>query len=79
MRPPTTRELDLVCLVRERLDQYGQSPSTPEIAEHFGFSQQRASRLIKQCARKGLLVHQPHFPRGLSLPDSTTTTGGTKQ
>ncbi len=72
MRPPTPRELDLVCLVRERLDQYGQSPSTHEIAAHFGFSQQRASRLIQQCARKGLLNHDPHARRGLSFP---TTTG----
>lgn len=72
----TTRQQEVLDLIRKHLDDTGYPPTRAEIAEALGFkSANAAEEHLKALARKGAIEMVPGASRGIRLPDSDEPEG----
>lgn len=70
----TTRQAEILELIREHIYQTGYPPTRADIAQRFGFrSPNAAEEHLKALARKGAIEMIPGTSRGIRLPDNTDT------
>ncbi len=70
MRDLTSRQQQILQLIRDRIEATGLPPTRAEIAQEFGFrSPNAAEQHLKVLARKGVLELQPGASRGIRLPN----------
>jgi repressor LexA len=68
MRDLTPRQLEILQLIRDRIEATGLPPTRAEIAQEFGFrSPNAAEEHLKVLARKGVLELMPGASRGIRL------------
>ena len=68
MRDLTPRQLEILQLIRDRIEATGMPPTRAEIAQEFGFrSPNAAEEHLKVLARKGVLELLPGASRGIRL------------
>lgn len=68
MRPLTTRQSEILQLIRDTIDVTGMPPTRAEIAKRLGFrSANAAEEHLKALARKGVIEILPGTSRGIRL------------
>lgn len=66
----TSRQQQILDLIKTYLDSHGYPPTRAEIATHFGFRSPNASEAhLKALARKGAIEMIPSASRGIRLPN----------
>jgi repressor LexA len=64
----TPQRAAVLAFIRQRLEDFGQSPSLAEIAEAFGFaSRNAAQKHVQALAEAGLIALAPNQKRGIRL------------
>lgn len=65
----TSRQRDVLAIIRSHLATHGYPPATREIAQKLGVTDTAASGHLLAIERKGLLRRAPGIARGITLVD----------
>jgi len=71
MNPLTTRQSEILDLIRDYQDKHGYPPSLRELAGHFKVYPNSIQDHLKALTRKGYLKREPNRSRGVSLTKSS--------
>jgi repressor LexA len=71
MNPLTTRQNEILVLIRDYQNKHGYPPSLRELASHFKVYPNTIQDHLKALARKGYVRRDPNRSRGVSLVQSS--------